>query len=144
MKKYFIAAVVAMVAFAMAAFAASLTVNAATIQAGEDTDVDCVDEANVAAWGYDDTSSTALKYVTVDTINEDCTNNEVMHLILLDSSGHQLARGDADDNPTKPYAELVGTGNQQYKFNFSPDVDVRDVEGVRIGIDQGHTDYVYP
>lgn len=141
MKKYLIASVVAMMAFAFAAFAASLIVNAGTLQAGEDRDLECLDEANVAAWGYDDTHATALVYVDIVTVGENCTNDEVMHLILLNSSGSQLARGNSANNPTKDYADLDGTA--RYRFDFSPSVDVQDVYGVRIGVDQGHTDYSY-
>lgn len=47
MKKYFLAGVVAMVAFAMAAFAASLNVNAGPLQAGIDPDMVCSDDADI-------------------------------------------------------------------------------------------------
>lgn len=143
MRKYFIAGVVGMVAFAMAAFAASLTVNAGTLQAGDDDTLECMDEANVAAWGYNDTDDTILEYVDVVTVGEDCDNGEVLHLILLEDDRSQLdpgGRGDSVNHPTKPYADLDGSG--RYRFTFSG-VNVEDVEGVRIGVDQGHTDYAY-
>lgn len=62
MKKYLIASVVAMMAFAFAAFAASLTVNAGTLQAGEDTNLQCAENATIA-WGNTNNSDTGGGFV---------------------------------------------------------------------------------
>lgn len=50
MKKYIIAAVVAVVAFAMAGFAATLTVDGGVIQVGSDDDLTCTDDVSVASY----------------------------------------------------------------------------------------------
>jgi hypothetical protein len=53
MKKYFIASMVAVMAFAFAAFAASLTVNGGVLQAGSDTDLTCTDRVEVDFVGFE-------------------------------------------------------------------------------------------
>ena len=146
MKKYLAAAVVAVMVFAFSAFAASLTVNGGTIQAGSDMDLRCMDEANVLAWVYRDAPPpTAVESVRIGTVNEDCQDGEVLHLILVDEDGNQVVRGEATNPPgpphatDAPYAELDGSGD--YTFDLPGDVHPDEFEGVIIGVDQGHVDF---
>lgn len=141
MKKYAIAGAVAVSAFAFSAFAASLDVNAGTLQAGEDRDLECADAANVAAWGYDDTNGTNLLSVKIDLVGNECSGGEHLHALLLDADGSQLARG-MDENGANP-PRAIDEGVDEYTFYFPGGVDVQLVEGIRIGIDQGNSDYSY-
>lgn len=137
MKKYFAAAAVAVMVFAFAAFAATLNVNAGSLQAGEAVDLDCLEEANVAAWGYHDApGDVETRYATIDLVGNGCADGEHMHVILLDSNQEELAR--ATNSPQL----IAGVGDEKIQFDFA-DVHPKDVDGIRIGVDQGHSDYEY-
>jgi hypothetical protein len=87
MKKYFIASVVAVMAFAFAAFAASLHT----------------------------------------------------YVILLKGDGSELARGMGEAGT---YPQPIDPDKNRYRFDFS-NVHPAQVQGIRIGIDQGHAFYSY-
>jgi hypothetical protein len=103
MKKYFIASVVAIMAFAFAAFAATLNVNGGTLQAGMDTDLACFDDAALTyGTGYaqnsshtadgSDSSPEERFHVTEVTVSlsggdEDCINGNLRgHLKVNDGN----------------------------------------------------------
>lgn len=80
MKKYFIAAAVAVIAFSMAAFAAQLNVDAGVLQAGVDDNLKCADNANVS---FDHHASGGEFWTTAVNIefDNDCTG-ELMYLAI--------------------------------------------------------------
>lgn len=77
MKKYLIAAVAAVAVFALSAFAASLQVDAGTLQAGDGSIVPCAETDVVVTYGTPTFTGTGW---TVDTIHLDdggqCTGRE--------------------------------------------------------------------
>lgn len=74
MKKYLIAAAVAVIAFSMAAFAATLNVNGGTVQAGIDTTLACYDDAIVTYdTGYDQTGASTDEKFEVLAVNVEFT-----------------------------------------------------------------------
>lgn len=85
MKKYVVASVVAVMVFAVAAFAASLNVDSGVLQAGVDDDLTCAENATVA---YSHHSSDGLFWVTDVhvTFDQDCSGN-TMYLAITDVGG---------------------------------------------------------
>jgi hypothetical protein len=75
MKKYLIAAAVALALFATAAFAASLNVDGTVLQAGQDRDLTCADNA-VVGWSTQTVGNGefAVNRITV-TFDEGCNGN---------------------------------------------------------------------
>jgi hypothetical protein len=75
MRKYLIAATVALALFATAAFAASLNVDGTVLQAGQDRDLTCADNA-VVGWSTQTVGNGefAVTRITV-TFDEDCNGN---------------------------------------------------------------------
>jgi hypothetical protein len=75
MKKYLIAAAVALALFATAAFAASLNVDGTVLQAGQDLDLTCADNA-VVGWATQTVGNGefAVNRITV-TFDEGCNGN---------------------------------------------------------------------
>jgi hypothetical protein len=75
MKKYLIAAALALVVFATAAFAASLNVDGTVLQAGQDSDLTCADNA-VVGWVTQTVGNGefAVTRITV-TFDEGCDGN---------------------------------------------------------------------
>lgn len=90
MKKYFIASGVAVVAFAMAAFAASLNVDGGTIQSGTDNDLKCTDNVEVVAWGVDKGKSAGVR-LDAGTLSG-CADSVQLHVYALDGNGTPIAR----------------------------------------------------
>jgi hypothetical protein len=84
MKKYFIASVVAVMAFAFAAFAAQLTVNAGTLQSGVDRNLACAETADITYAhhvDYHHQAGDAWVSDVVVTFDDDCLGN-TMYLTL--------------------------------------------------------------
>jgi hypothetical protein len=93
MKKYIIAAFVALGVFASAAFAASLQVDAGTLQAGEDAISQCITDDVVVAYGDPEFEDGAW---TIDQITLD-------HGGLCDELTYSVViTGTGDDFPTLP------------------------------------------
>ena len=146
MKKYFLAGVVAMIAFAMAAFAASLTVNAQVLQAGDTVagELECADEARVYVWGYNDhvTPPTAdnlglALLMDDETASHSCAG-ETLTINLLDENGNILSGTSGQIRVNK----TAVAGEDQGRISFpgataAQKPAVEDIFGVRVGIDQG-------
>jgi hypothetical protein len=106
MRKYLIAGAVAVMVFAFAAFAASLTVNGGTLQAGQTEDLTCTDETNVAfANNWNDPNSAAYQETTFLRLNNlgDCDEEDVIRVNVLDESdvmlsGETFSGSDIDTN----------------------------------------------
>lgn len=146
MKKYFIAGGAAIAVFSISAFAASLQVNAGTLQTGVDMDLDCAEAANVLAWGYNDTpvgpaQAGTAQYVVIDLDGAgDCDNGEELHVVAVDENGNQVARGRVAGDATPPH--LINGSNGPFKFELG-NADASEIDGIRIGIDQGWDNYSY-
>ena len=101
MRKYLAAAVVAVMVFAFAAFAASLNVTAPVLQVGEtaEGELECADTVEITAWMYDDVSGTIdgarLSVINADGSEQDgdpgddCFEERLM-LTALDDQGSIL------------------------------------------------------
>lgn len=92
MKKYFVAAAVAIAVFAMSAFAASLTVNGDFLQAGVDPTLRCTNDAVVT---YTTSNDYAGHYVNGVTVTTDpaCAGQHAQVALLTQAPGwpnHQL------------------------------------------------------
>jgi hypothetical protein len=102
MKKYLIASMVAVVAFAFAAFAAQLNVNAGPLQAGQDNNLKCGDDAVVTYATSNNTTGHWIDkiHVQFDTKCEDNwvilngfgpeANNQILSLVSeepIDAAG---------------------------------------------------------
>jgi hypothetical protein len=145
MKKYFIASVVAVMAFAFAAFAASLNVTAGNLQAGDTQPgaLECADEAIAYVWGYNDhVTPTTVDNVGIALRNSDGTPHgcagEWLSVNLLDEDGNIIYPGPGQIRVGK----VAVAGEDQGRFTM-PGADaaakpkVEDIYGVRVGIEQG-------
>ena len=97
MKKYLIAATVAVMVFAISAFAASLDVNAGTLQAGDDAIDKCIENSEEAvAVSYGEAAYGNGEW-TIDEITLDhdgkCENLDYQ-VVIADSAGGDLSDGD--------------------------------------------------
>jgi hypothetical protein len=97
MKKYLAAAVVAVMVFAFAAFAASLNVNAGTLQSGVDHDLACAETADITYAHHVDYHHQAndawVTEFTVTFDSEDCVGNTMYLTVGSDAEFD----GDSDD-----------------------------------------------
>ena len=142
MKKYIAAAAVAVMVFAFAAFAASLTVNAETLQAGETEsgDLSCVDEVSVTAWGYNDyTGKVTFARVTAD--GNDCGSEENLYMTLLNNEGERLLEG-GHDGEAVVVSDFGSKGDDEFVIDLTggdqsadAGVDAAAIGGVRMGVD---------
>jgi hypothetical protein len=138
MKKYLIASVVAVMAFAFAAFAASLNVTAPVLQAGETEAgaLECAGSATVVAWFYNDFDGSVDGVRVALNEGHTCTADEMLHVTPLKADGTWIdgnTRGQIMLDPSTAYAP------NKWIVNSSPGpVDAGLIYGVRIGIDQGH------
>jgi hypothetical protein len=117
MKKYFIASVVAVMAFAFAAFAASFTINDSVLAVG-DGDVEACD-IKVVSWGAE-TDTNKVGFVRLDTT--DCSSNEVLFAQVYDGDGNRLTR--SDETRVAPAADQT--------VHFRQAVNIADVESIGI------------
>src|SRR5690606_8452000 len=97
MKKYFAASAVAIMVFAIAAFAARLNVDAGTLQVGADNDLTCTDGVDVAFTGYEGDLPGSVGGFTGAEITglEDCEGAEV-YLRIFDGD-KEVWRSVGDD-----------------------------------------------
>jgi hypothetical protein len=141
MKKYFIASVVAVMAFAFAAFAASLTVNAGTLQAGTDSNLKCADQVDLVWNTSNDWNGHWVGDVTLRFLDESgaltgACNGERANLAIFD----------APTNPSDQIAMFVtdpisqGTVHVDFK---SGELRVKDIELVQVLIGESATDQSY-
>jgi hypothetical protein len=125
MKKYLIASVVAMMAFAFAAFAASLSVNGGVLQSGVDADLTCAESANVTYDHHVDYFHQAMDawveefYITFD---EDCTGNTMY--FTVEGQGAVVV-----DITSNPVAIPVTDGT-----SWNDGVSVADITGVSVTV----------
>jgi hypothetical protein len=157
MKKYFIASVVAVMAFAFAAFAASLNVTAPTLQVGQTAtgELECADNATIVAWMYNDLNG-SVDGARVQLSNDDASphacDGDRLYVTPLNSGGTILANiggggystGSIEVSAanyhagTDSYLVIFGTTTGYTGFNPAVHpVDGASLYGARIGIDQG-------
>ena len=91
MRKYLVAAVVAIIVFAFAAFAAPLNVGNSVLAAGEGEVTDC-GPIEVMSWGTDSEPGAEVHFVRLDV--GDCTADHVLFANALDEEGEQITRSD--------------------------------------------------
>ena len=126
MKKYVAAAVVAVMVFAFAAFAASLNVDGGVLQAGVDDDLTCADTANVT---YSHHASEGLFWVTDVHVSfdEDCDGN-TMYLAITDVGGVTVDL--AGTSVTIP----VDHDDPDNMFFGNPGIAIEDINDVNIKV----------
>jgi hypothetical protein len=119
MKKYLVAATVAVVVFAISAFAASLNVTAGTLQAGHDAIDKCIEnseEAVAVSYGeatYDeDAGKWTVEEVTVDH-GGDCAGL-AYQVLVADTDGKSLASEGGTFDPD----ETVQTAKVEFAASF--------------------------
>jgi hypothetical protein len=140
MRKYFIASVVAVMAFAFAAFAASLNVTAPTLQFGETaaSELICTENADVVAWFYNDHLAGGPvngASIQLDE-NHDCDGDR-LYLTVVDQDDNILANSSVVIGESRNVT--VGIPNAAALTDGSlSNISSADVYGVRIGIDQGY------
>jgi hypothetical protein len=134
MKKYFIASVVAVMAFASAAFAAQLNVNGGVLQAGVDRDLTCTQGTATVSYQTDAShDGFVVKTITVSFPDNACNGNYVNIRAYttdnkLNMATAKVEHGKAVFNTNNPYAETV-TGVDLVVKN----TDDSDGEGFAIG-----------
>ena len=129
MKKYLIAATVAVMVFAISAFAASLNVNAGTLQAGDDAIDKCIEnseEAVAVSYGeatYDDDDGTwTIDEITLD--HEGHCAGLAYQVVVADSEGAALA----SEGGTFDADEDVHTA----KVEFAPGFDAEAATDIHL------------
>jgi hypothetical protein len=131
MRKYFIAAAVALSVFAMSAFAASLTVNAGILQAGDGLIGECLeypDEVVAVSYGsgdWEDGGSFMVDTLIVDDSDE-CTGGE-FQIVVADGEHEKLALGSG----------VFEAGQQT--ITVSPKFDATDAVNVHVMIRNADT-----
>ena len=142
MKKYLAAAVVAVMVFAFAAFAASLNVTSTALQAG-DTEpgaLECANEAVAYVWGYNDheTPPTAQNVGIALQPDTHTCEGETITVNLLNEDGNILVHEGQQVRVQK--VAVSGADQGRFELPGATTADkpaVEDIYGVRVGIDQG-------
>lgn len=129
MRKYFIAGVVAMVAFAMAAFAATLTVDGGVIQAGSDEDLTCTTTVTVTNYGVE-TDDDSVRFAKLSGL-EPCVGEKVI-IQFMDTS-------DVEIHKVTDLIEATDLdGDDLYRVNFpSPYPTAESFGAVNVWIHSG-------
>jgi hypothetical protein len=139
MKKYFIASVVAVMAFAFAAFAASLNVTAPTLQFGETAsgELICTENADVVAWFYNDhLAGGPVNGASIQLDADHTCEGDRLYLTVVGEQGNILANSSVVIGSSRTVT--VGIPNAAALNDASlSNISSADVYGVRIGIDQG-------
>lgn len=141
MKKYLIAALAALAGFAFFASAAGLIVRAPVLQVGQTAVPTCTETADIVAWHYNDhLDGGPISGVTVQLqAGHTCGPQENLYVTLTGSTGAAITAGSPVGG-----VPLV-SGQDIYSINFpTPWPSGSDITGVRIGIDQGHANWVHP
>ena len=138
MKKYLAAAVVAVMVFAFAAFAAELNVNAGTLQAGSDTELTCSDGVEVLNYAVE--SDTLEVHFARLSGFEDC-DGEKLIIRWNDADGDEIERQvftlDADAD-LDDWTDDGGTLHEDvYRYNFSPARSAEEIEELVVAIHTG-------
>jgi hypothetical protein len=125
MKKYLVAAVVAVMVFAFAAFAAPLNVGDSVLAAGEGEVTDC-GPIDVKSWGVDAEPGGEVSFVRLAV--GDCTEDHVLFASALDVDGNQLTRS----GEYRIGSNTDGNGWEQVAFqgSFPPE----DIHGLRVTV----------
>ena len=154
MKKYLAAAVVAVMVFAFAAFAASLSVTAPTLQVGQtaEGELECTDNADIVAWMYNDINGT-VDGARVQFDDDHTCEGDRVYVTPLDVDGDILANiGGAAYSTgsvlvdaahyhagTDSYLVIFGTTTGYTGFDAdNHPVWAEELYGARVGIDQGN------
>jgi hypothetical protein len=127
MKKYFVAAAIAIAVFAMSAFAASLTVNGDFLQAGVDPTLKCTNDAVVTYNTSNDYNGHWLGGVTVTT-DPACEGQHAQVALLTQAPGwpnHQLVYA-ISTNP------IDANGSADIDFMCNGTIRVADVNTVQV------------
>lgn len=94
MKKYLIAGVIAVVAFAMAGFAATLNVDGGIIQSGSDDTLTCTSDVQVASYTIEDGKSTGVRFAPGSF--DGCDDDVSVLVYVYGADGTQKAQGDVN------------------------------------------------
>jgi hypothetical protein len=126
MKKYFVAAAVAIAVFAMSAFAASLTVNGDFLQAGVDPSLKCTENAVVTYDTSNDYNGHWVGGVTVST-DSACDGQYAQVALLTNAPGwpnHQLVYAIS--------ADPISGGSADIDFECDGTIRAADVNTVQV------------
>ncbi len=124
MKKYLIAGVVAVVAFAMAGFAATLNVDGGVIQSGSDDSLTCTSDATVASYRIDDGKSLGVRFAP-GTFSG-CDDDVSVLVYVYGADGSQVAQGDVN-------AVVGNAGGSGLSINYrSGPIDPAVIERVQV------------
>lgn len=141
MKRYAIAALAALAGFAFFASAAGLVVRAPVLQVGQADVPTCTETADIVAWHYNDhLDGGPISGVAVELQDgHTCGPQENLYVTLLGAGGDAVT-------PGSPVGGVpLVAGQNSYTVNFpTPWPSGSDITGVRIGIDQGHANWVHP
>ena len=127
MKKYIIAAVAAVVVFALSAFAASLDVNAGTLQAGDNSIGECTDEGVVVTYGTPTFTNGAWQLDKISLSNPDCSGKSFSVVVT----------GETDEATPVPWTSSTATGvftAGAVEVTFSPAFNAQQAEDVHVVI----------
>ena len=140
MKKYLAAAVVAVMVFAFAAFAASLDVTAPTLQVGQtaEGELECTENADITAWYYNDHIDPGTVSGATIVLDDDHTcAGDRLYLSVLDADGDTIAT----ESKVLGADRTIQIGLPNNSFLVDADqsgaIPAADVYGARIAIDQG-------
>ena len=137
MKKYLAAAVVAVMVFAFAAFAASLNVNDSVLAAG-DGDVTTCDgmteqDLTVVSWGAE-TDTFLVSWVVFDPAGlEDCTPHDehVIFVQVHDEDGNEVPGGRSGE---VRLSDLDFSDPNRVNVDFQNPVPIEDIHEIRVVI----------
>lgn len=136
MKKYILAALAAVAAFAFFASAAGLVVNAPVLQVGQTDDLECSDFANVVAWGYNDnTEGGPISNASVQLAADHTCDGYAIFVTLLREDGSKLAGTSVlVDDANLDTSANADDSTYRVPFPTSPRGD--EIHGVRLAISQ--------
>ncbi len=120
MRKYFIAATIALAVFAVSAFAASLSVDGGTLQAGVDSDLTCADSVEVAY-----TTTSTVDGFVVDQIDLAFLDAEGLPTTTCDGQTADVALWGTGGTAAGSGAGTVAS--DAATITFSPSIAVDDI-----------------
>jgi hypothetical protein len=129
--RYLIGIVVALgIGLATYGAAATVSVNGGTIQAGEDTNLVCTEQANVLGWGLE--TDDGLVYSVRIGVNDDCVGNAIF--VSITETGTEIASGSLDPIPAGGNCDPDPAGQVCVRIPFTPQ-PAEDITDIHIFIE---------